>query len=59
MFGWHILNYYMVKMVDSYFFQLKHTQTLRIKARIVVRLGFKFWMYVFILKNDLKLQFGM
>lgn len=46
-------------MVDSYFFQLKHTQTLRIKARIVVRLGFEFWMYVFILKNDQKLQFGM
>lgn len=50
----------MEKMVDSYFFQLKHTHTtLSIKARIVVRLGFQFWMYVFILKDELKLQFGM
>lgn len=38
MFGWHILNYYMDKMVDSYFFQLKNIQTLSIKAH-VVRLG--------------------
>lgn len=52
MFGWHILNYYMKKMIDSYFFGLNKIQTLSIKAH-AVRLG------VWFLQKNLKLEFGI